>query len=404
MNRNLLVGAFVLCWFSVIVDSRASAEKTASEVENAWIVVLADPRPPRRRGWSSGTGYASRYAYDDDPALQRLANSISEEYSVSVADQWPIRRLGVHCLVVTINANLEQVLRNLRSDARVQWVQPLNEFNGLSKGKSFEDPYRELQPALDALQISAVRGTATGRGVTIAIIDSGVEIDHPDLAHAVIAKEDFVGRGRAAEHHGTGIAGVVVAARGNDEGIAGVAPNAGLYAYRACWDNDSGGTSCNSVTLSKALARVADTAPHVVNLSLTGPPDPLLEALLTEILGAGSIVVVADSKSKESRFPRARDGIVWATTDSNRGSSTVFSAPGLDVLTAQPGHGYDFMSGSSLSAAHVTGVIALIHESMPRNTDREVLMRLHESQETSGSVNACFAVLGQTHDRCQSTN
>ncbi|MEL6226288.1 MAG: S8 family serine peptidase [Pseudomonadota bacterium] len=404
MNTTIRLIAVIAAVLVALGSNPASAEKPAPEFENAWVVVLDDPRPPRRRGWSSGSGYGGQYAYDQDPALKRLAERIAEDYAVDVEDQWPIRRLGVHCLVVKIDENLEQVLDNLRADARVQWVQPLNEFSGMTAIQSVDDPYRELQPSLDAMHISAVRETATGRGVTIAIIDSGVETDHPDLAHAVIANEDFVGRGRSAEHHGTGVAGVVVAARGNDEGIAGVAPNAGLYAFRACWDSDNGGTSCNSLTLSRALERAADAAPHVVNLSLTGPPDPLLEALLTEILAAGSIVVVADSNSENERFPAERDGIVWATTDDGQLSSVRVSAPGRDVLTAQPGHGYDFMSGSSISAAHVTGVIALLHETMPMKTDRELLIRLSESRDGVGRLNACFAVLGPSHNECQSAD
>ncbi|MEL7373460.1 MAG: S8 family serine peptidase, partial [Pseudomonadota bacterium] len=301
-----------------------------------WVVVLDDPRPPRRRGWAGGVGYGGRYAYEVDPALQRLANAIVEAHDIAVSDQWPVRALGVHCLVVDITGEIEAVLKALRADRRVRWVQPLNDFEGLEDDAS-GDPYRKLQPALDALNLEPLARAYSGRGVTIAVVDSGVEADHPDLQHAIAERADFVGRGSAAERHGTGIAGVIIAARDNDVGITGVAPDAQLFALRACWDAEGGGTRCNSLTLSRALDRVVSLAPHLVNLSLTGPSDPLLDALVARIVEAGSIVVVAESSTHDARFPTHRPGIVWVRAAADGPTDTALVAPGIDVLTAQPG-------------------------------------------------------------------
>ncbi len=371
---------------------------------NRWVVVLEDPRPPRRRGWAGGVGYGGRYAYEVDPALQRLAKAIVDTHDVAVSDQWPVRALGVHCLVVDITGEVEAVLKALRADRRVRWVQPLNDFEGLEDDAS-GDPYRKLQPALDALNLEPLARAYTGRGVTIAVVDSGVEADHPDLEHAIAERADFVGRGNAAERHGTGIAGVIIAARNNDVGITGVAPDAQLFALRACWDAEGGGTRCNSLTLSRALDRVVSLAPHLVNLSLTGPSDPLLDALVARIVEAGSIVVVAESSARGARFPTHRPGIVWVRARANGQSSEALVAPGVDVLTAQPGHAYDFMSGASIAAAHVTAVLALLHEALPRQRDAELVARLHRNtQPVAGvaSVDACRAVLGVGDGRCNS--
>lgn len=397
---------------SLILGLALASAATAAEPPEAdgdaavsrWVVVLEDPRPPRRRGWAGGVGYGGRYAYEVDPALQRLAQAIVDTHDVAVSDQWPVRALGVHCLVVDISGDVEAVLTALRADRRVRWVQPLNDFEGLGDDEA-GDPYRELQPALDALNLSPLAGAYTGRGVTIAVVDSGVEADHPDLQHAIAARADFVGRGDAAERHGTGIAGVIVAARNNDVGIAGVAPDARLLAYRACWDAADGGTRCNSLTLSRALDRVVAVAPHLVNLSLTGPSDPLLDALVARIVETGSIVVVAESSERGARFPTDRPGIVWVRAAANGADEDAVVAPGQDVLTAQPGHAYDFMSGASIAAAHVTAVLALLHEALPRKRDAELVARLsRNTQPVAGvaSVDACRAVLGAGDGRCAS--
>ncbi|MEM1439117.1 MAG: S8 family serine peptidase [Pseudomonadota bacterium] len=394
--------------FGLALASAATAAEPPEADNNIaasqWVVVLDDPRPPRRRGWAGGVGYGGRYAYEVDPALQRLANAIVEAHDIAVSDQWPVRALGVHCLVVDITGEIEAVLKALRADRRVRWVQPLNDFEGLEDDAS-GDPYRKLQPALDALNLEPLARAYSGRGVTIAVVDSGVEADHPDLQHAIAERADFVGRGSAAERHGTGIAGVIIAARDNDVGITGVAPDAQLFALRACWDAEGGGTRCNSLTLSRALDRVVSLAPHLVNLSLTGPSDPLLDALVARIVEAGSIVVVAESSTRDARFPTHRPGIVWVRAAADGPTDTALVAPGIDVLTAQPGHAYDFMSGASIAAAHVTAVLALLHEALPRQRDAELVARLHRNTQAvagGASVDACRAVLGAGDGRCDS--
>jgi subtilisin family serine protease len=98
-----------------------------------------------------------------------------------------------------------------------------------------------------------VRKAATGRKVTVAVVDSGIESNHPDLAGQVAVEENFVdGQKYVAELHGTAVAGVIAARAGNGVGIEGVAPDARLLALRACWQAGSA-TRCNSFTLAKAI-------------------------------------------------------------------------------------------------------------------------------------------------------
>ena len=405
MHRLVLLVYLFAAMVLGIDDARAD-DRSASDPAGVdqWIVVLTDTRASRRKGWSSGVGYSGSYDYANDPKLKRLARSIADDYELEVEDQWPVRALKVHCVVVRISDDVQATIAALENDARVEWVQPLHEFEGLAVESpdaapvSSTEPYRHLQSSLDIMNVAALEGGLSGAGIHIAVIDSGVEQDHPDLLHALAEHRDFVGSGSRPERHGTGIAGVLVAHNRNGVGISGVAPGARLHAYRACWEAENGKTRCNSLTLSQALDHVVEASPHVVNLSLTGPRNRLLDKLVDRILEQGTIVIVAhDSHAPgDNRFPTPRPGIV-TVRDGSRVAVTkggVF-APGDAVLTAQPGHSYDYMTGTSLSAAHVTGVVALMLEANPQvdvNAASAMLADSIRLSERGASIDACVAV------------
>lgn len=370
----------------------ATADET---VASEWVVVMTDTRPERRRGWSSGVGYSGTYNYAEDPELKRLARRLAKDFPVTVTRQWPIRALSVHCVVIRIDRDADKTLSALRNDKRVEWVQPLNEFRGLSRQ---QDPYRHLQSSLDTLNVAPLHSEFSGQGVRIAMVDSGVEVDHPDIRHALVDAVDFVGQASGGERHGTGIAGVIVAHGANGQGISGVAPGAELYAYRGCWDADDGSTRCNSLTLSLALDHAIGAQPHVVNLSLTGPRDPLLDRLVDRLLQQGAVVVTAyDEQRGDKRFPSPTDGVLIVHDGSKLSSESLtgFYAPGQAVLTAQPGHAWDFMDGSSLAAAHVSGVMALLLEARPTQAGDDWVPALLASLRSSPggrSIDACQAL------------
>ncbi len=386
--RTLLLSVLVFVGFLPVAEAD---EPAVTE----WVVVMTDTRPERRRGWSSGVGYSGSFNYANDPELKRIAKKLARDFPLTVTKQWPIRSLSVHCVVVRIDRDEAATLKALRSDKRVEWVQPLNEFEGLSQAR---EPYRHLQDSLDTLNVAPLHDRYSGQGVRIVMIDSAVEADHPDIEHALVDAVDFVGRGDGAERHGTGVAGVMVAHGANGEGISGVAPGAELYAYRACWEAEDGSTRCNSLTLSLALDRAIDSRPHIVNLSLTGPRDRLLDRLVERLLEQGTVIVTAhDADRGASRFPSPADGVLVVHNGSgvSPDAASAFYAPGRAVLTAQPGHAYDFMAGSSLAAAHVSGVLALLIEAQPTRVGHDPAPALLASLRSSGagrSIDACLAL------------
>jgi subtilisin family serine protease len=229
-----------------------------------------------------------------------------------------------------------------------------------------------------------------------------VDTAHPDLAGASTGVRNFVDRDSAQfarDRHGTEVAGVIAAVGNNHQGIVGVAPEAHVMVLKACWQPAArGGARCNTFTLAQALAAgIADGA-QIINLSLGGPPDELLHRLVTLALQRGRIVVGAvPPDGSLAGFPVNVRGViaVSAPESTQGGAGAALHAPGRDILTLQPGGRYDFGSGSSLAAAHVTAAAALLLAADPSLDTRRVRALLEASQSTapaSGSINACVAL------------
>ncbi|WP_431260184.1 S8 family peptidase [Roseateles chitinivorans] len=256
------------------------------------------------------------------------------------------------------------------------------------------------------MSTAALQQVSVGARVKVAVIDTGVDARHPDLLGQVSGQRDYVTGGGAQvdavpERHGTEVMGLIAAKVNNRQGIVGVAPGAVVTSYRACWTDvaragaDAGPAParCNSFTLAQALgAAIADGA-DVINLSLGGPSDPLLTRLAQHALSRGAVLVAAAPPGRLGKgFPSEVPGtLVVASTGEAAGSEGWLAAPGRAVLTTVPGGGYDIDAGSSLAAAHATGVIALLRAAVP-TADAERLKRaLLGSMGTSGAINACAA-------------
>jgi subtilisin family serine protease len=245
----------------------------------------------------------------------------------------------------------------------VKWAQPISTFTAQDN-----DPLYSVQPAALEWRLGDMRKVATGRNVLVAVIDSGVEAGHPDLAGQVTQRENFVdGQVYAAEDHGTAVAGVIAARAGNGVGIEGVAPNAHLMALRACWQQAAGGTRCDTFSLGKALNFALMHGAHVINLSLSGPSDRLLRELVDLACARGIKVVGAvDPNVKDGGFPANHAGVfAVAASAAARPGDKVLVAPGRDIPTTAVGARWGMVSGSSYSAAHISGMMAVLSEIRP---------------------------------------
>lgn len=350
-----------------------------------------------------------RRGYRAAPAVERVLQQLAREHALTRVEGWPIRSLEVYCEVYEVGPGIsvESLLEQLSRDSRIVIAQRMNLFETLAS--SYDDTYADLQTAIAQLDLESAHQVATGRGATIAVIDSSVDVRHPELRRNVEFSADLVGHApspRSGEVHGTAIAGVIAASANNAEGIVGIAPDVSIATLRACWAVEPGtaGARCSTFSLAKALEMAFDLAPDVINLSLTGPHDPLLAQLLVRIVERGIVVVTARPELEAAGdFPASHPGVLVAQSPgSPRNTRWPHSivAPADEILTTAPAAEYAFLSGTSLAAAHVSGVVALLLEEAPGIETGQILSLL---QETSGaasgneSVNACQALAKLTN-------
>jgi hypothetical protein len=384
-----------LAW-SWAASSRAAPPATTDARAQQVLVLLRLPPEHYRPGQSYGGGYGDDLARG---ARRRLAARIARSHDLVLVTDWPMPLLGVDCYVMTVpdDRSPEAVAAILARDPNVAWSEPMHVFHADGRGPAHNDPLYRVQPAAGQWRLAELHQLATGRDVSVAVIDSMVESGHPDLRGQVARREDFVDdRPVAAEQHGTAVAGIVAAKADNGLGIVGVAPGARLLALRACWQLSASRTVCNSLSLAKALYFAIEQNAQVINLSLSGPRDRLLDKLVDLALARGGTVVSAyDRELPHGGFPASHPGVIAVSDESLAAPPAgVYIAPGRDVPTTEPGGRWSLVSGSSYAAAHVSGLVALLRE---RRRPANGPLRL-VSQQT-GAVDAC-ATLVQAAKPC----
>jgi subtilisin family serine protease len=371
--------------------SPASAREPAAPMpEHEILVMVRHPPDHYRPSGAYDGGYGDVLMRS---ARQRLARKIARSHRLTFVDQWPMPMIGMDCFVmaVTDGRSTAAAAQQVSHDSDVAWAQPVAMYQARSSATTPNDPLFAAEPAAAQWDLADLHRIATGRGVSVAVVDSGIEASHPDLAGQVAVNRNFVaGHPAAAEAHGTGVAGIIAAKAGNGVGIAGVAPDARLLGLRACWQNgpSAAQTICDSFSLAKALYFAIDRKANVINLSLSGPDDLLLKELVKTALARGSVVVAAFDRAKaDGGFPASLPGVI-AVSDGPVASARrqVYIAPGHDVPTTQPGGRWFLVNGSSYAAAHVSGLVALIRQR--RSAPVTLVAEGH-----GGAIDACATLL-----------
>ena len=364
---------------------RAPPMAGADMAERRLLVMVADPRSGGLdlRGARSGAYHQARAYAGSPPRVTRMFSKLAEKYGMRHVEGWPMRSLGIHCGVFEAgpDTSLDALVAALGADEQVESVQRMQQFEVRESrtGEPWDDPYHSLQHSLEESGVTQAHRWVTGRGVRVAVIDTGVDTSHPDLRGQAIEVQSFVSGGAGTrDRHGTAIAGVIASVAGNRQGIVGVAPGAKLLALQACTQRDGDGRGlCTSFSLARALDHAIGAGSDVINLSLGGPRDALLERLLAAAVAREIVVVAARGNGGASPpFPATLSGVVAVGDELSRADATLLIAPGHEVLTLVPAEGYDFLSGSSIAAAHVSGIVALLLERKPalRAADVEPLL------------------------------
>jgi hypothetical protein len=250
------------------------------------------------------------------------------------------------------------------------------------------------QYAVAKLRLPQAHQLAHGMNVTIAVIDSGIDTRHPELANTIADSFDALGSKEGPHVHGTGIAGAIAAhAR-----LMGSAPEARILAIRA-FAATSGSAESSSYVIIKSLNYAVLHGAQIVNMSFAGPKDPLIERAIIATAERGVLMIAAAGNAGPKSpplYPAANPNVIAVSgTDSqdrlfaasNRGSHVALAAPGTDVFLPAPDEKYQMTSGTSFSAAYVSGVAALMLERNPAlkpNDVRAILVNTARDLGTPG--------------------
>jgi len=291
---------------------------------------------------------------------------------------------------------LEASVKSLQSQTEVLWA----EQNGLVHASDFvpdDSFYAAWQKNLHLIGLEKAWRYASGSEVVIAVVDSGIDLDHPDLINQIWQNNDEIpGNGLDDDHngyvddtqgwdfvhsdalpqddqsHGSHVAGIAAAETNNHTGVAGVSWGARLMALKALNQNGDG----TWMDVSSAIVYSVDNGARIINMSFgSADSSQAIEAAVDYAVGNGCLLVASAGNGGTGVFyPAALPGVLAvAATDnqdlpwsiSNRGPEVELAAPGKEILSTDAYDSYKILSGTSMSAPHVSGVAALVWSLRP---------------------------------------
>jgi subtilisin family serine protease len=285
---------------------------------------------------------------------------------------------------------MRDVIRQLSADPAIKSVQPNYVYSLQQDSAAQGDP---AQYTLAKLNLRQAHALSRGDNVLVAVIDSGIDVAHPDLSGVIAGTFATFDPDEKPHTHGTAIAGAIASqARLR---LMGIAPAARILAVKAFGSSDEGaeGTTMNII---KGLEWSIQQGARIINMSFAGPDAPVMRRILAGARQQG-IVLIAAAGNAGPKSPPLYPGsdpnvIAVSATDSedkvfsasNRGAHISIAAPGVDILLPAPDLGYQVTSGTSFAAAHVTGIVALMLQRNPDLTPATVRRILESTAKDIG--------------------
>jgi hypothetical protein len=234
-------------------------------------------------------------------------------------------------------------------------------------------PEKGDQYVIDKLHLREAHAIASGANVTVAVIDSLIDTAHPDLVGSVVGQFDAVAATDKPDEHGTGMTGAIVAHRK----LLGVAPRASILAIHAFTPDAKHPQQATTQSIVAGIDWAIGRGAKIINMSFAGPYDPMLQMALKKARDQGVVLIAAAGNmgpQSPPLYPAADENVIAVTAvdqndvllpQANQGAHVALAAPGVRVWEATPHATYNYTTGTSVAAAHVSGVAALIRERNP---------------------------------------
>ena len=316
------------------------------------------------------------FLVDNNGAGLAGLDRVARKYHLGVEEKTVLKSLNRMMVVCSTTRDAAEIAEALKKEAGVYDSQP----NYVFATMGGNDPLRPMQKLASMLDLQEMHGKVSGKNVTVAIVDTGVEVEHEDLRSKIVGYRNFIpGSAYQGEIHGTAVAGIIGAEK-NEHGIVGIAPDVSLLALRACRQVSrmSAMGECYSASLARSLDAAISAEVDVVNLSLGAYVDDTLLGVMIDSGHEKGIVFAApvgnDPAAEKMAFPAAHDKVISvAGLDElgkplpNKGLAAMADAvaPATHLFATTPGNSYNFSDGTSLASASISGIIALSLERNP---------------------------------------
>ncbi len=351
--------------FSVIIDPEAVIAERNEKNNNRAIRVEVMPQQVFR--YVPGQIVL---LVDGNEQGRKLLQKLVARYGLTVVGQQTLASLQRTMVVCETKEDVHLLNRKLQQEKALYGSQP----NFIFSTMSGNDPLHSMQSIDALLDLEVIHQRSTGKNVRVAVIDTGVDLQHEDLQDCVKLHNNFIiDSVYQGEIHGTAVAGII-AARRNHVGITGIAPDADILAYRACKQRskDQPEGECYSASVAAAIDAAIMAKARIANLSIGSKrSDPLISTLINEGNRRGIHFVAPvgnNSHALSIRFPASHPKVIAVAgfdemskpvPNKHLAQSADAVAPSEHIFSAVPGDHYNFVNGTSFSAATITALIAL---------------------------------------------
>lgn len=335
-------------------------------------------------------------ALSEDTLLVKYKSTLSQtEHRIAGATL--IKQFSeYHFAVVKVRdkKNINKVIAKYQSLKNVESVTP----SSLYKPLSLTDPKISEQYQINMLQLNESQKLAGNAPVTIAVIDQGVDMNHPDLKGRLLPSYNAVNpmNQGTPDFHGTHVAGIVSANKNNGIGGYGVNPNAKILPI----DVFDGGWGATDYAIAEGIKYAVEKGSKVINMSLGGPMDsPLIKEAVKKALEKNVVVIAAAGNTGDDTlsYPAAYEGVISVGSINDKKKLSSFSSYGPSIDIVAPGEEiyapiYEYgkqssfaeMSGTSMASPMVAGVASLLLSKYPKLTPTEIEYILEHTSEDLG--------------------